>query len=161
MTQETHRGVSVTDEAWPSAVAGDSPATNVLFVHPSYPNQFTAIAQKLNESPDIQCHALVYETMVPQNGNNSNVPHYGFYPDGQVTPQTYPLLNTFETGMRNARGMLNTLSALQAKLRFDAVVGSLPFGSTAGEALRKSGDDFDLLVGDSTQPRGPRRRALA
>jgi glycosyltransferase involved in cell wall biosynthesis len=103
----------------------------VLFVHPSYPNQFSAIGAQLNNDPHFQCCALVHQAFGPQVlAERSRMPHFGFQPDGQTNGFSYPYAVPFEDGMRNGRGIAHALLALDQAYHFDAIVGHAAFGST-------------------------------
>lgn len=112
----------------PAQEKGETPA-RVLFVHPSYPNQFCAIAEALNQEPSYECYGLVHQALAPQPGANGRVPYFGFVPDGQVDAYAYPFSTTFENGLRNARGILYALLNLMPHVQFDVIVGYAGFGS--------------------------------
>src|SRR2546423_14323123 len=78
----------------------------VLFVHPSYPSQFTNIADELNKHPNFQCFGLVHEGCGPLiRAAGPRIPYFCFRPDGEATAYSYPYALPFESGMRNGRGI--------------------------------------------------------
>jgi len=103
----------------------------VLFVHPSYPSQFTDLGNELNQHPNFQCFGLAHEACAPMiRAAGSGMPHFCFWPDGEANPYSYPFALPFEAGMRNGRGIAHTFVALDAAYHFDAVVGHAAFGAT-------------------------------
>jgi glycosyltransferase involved in cell wall biosynthesis len=103
----------------------------VLFVHPAFPNQFTALGAELNRDPSFECYGLTHQGAAPLVATaEGSMPHFGFWPDGQLTPYTYPYLQLYENGLRNAMGMARTQLAIRNAYRFDAVVGHAGFGAT-------------------------------
>jgi glycosyltransferase involved in cell wall biosynthesis len=103
----------------------------VLFAHPAFPNQFTALGAELNRDPAFECYGLTHQGAAPLVAASPGaMPHFGFWPDGQITASTYPYLQLYETGLRNALGMARTLMAVRNRYRFDAVIGHAGFGGT-------------------------------
>ena len=102
----------------------------VLFVHPAFPNQFTAIGVELNRQTGFECYGLTHWSNGPSVASSSGIPHFGFVPDGAVTNYSYPYLQTFENGLRNARGIAQTLSSINMAHHFDVVVGHAGFGAS-------------------------------
>src|SRR5262245_24209242 len=103
----------------------------VLFIHPSFPNQFTAIAAELGKQPDFECLGLVHQGFAPAVvASGAATPHFGFLPDGQVSDQIYPYVATFESSLRNAAGIARALLAMKQAYRLDAVVGHAAFGAS-------------------------------
>jgi glycosyltransferase involved in cell wall biosynthesis len=102
----------------------------VLFIHPAFPNQFTAIGAELNKHPEFECYGLTHQIMGEAVARSGGMPYFGFVPDGQVTNYTYPYLSTFETGLRNALGIARTLLALRPTMCFDVVIGHAGFGAS-------------------------------
>ena len=113
----------------PIYASGES-TIEVLFIHPSYPSQFTAIAAELNRRPGYRCTGLTGQVFLPAVPAESDVVYYGFASDGQVTDQTYPFAGSFEAGMRNARGIANALLTIPRNARYDVVIGHASFGSS-------------------------------
>lgn len=101
----------------------------VLFIHPAYPNQFTEIARVLHAQGDLEIVGLVDQAMLPQAADDP-VPHLGFTADGAPTPGSYPFVNTFESGIRQARGLAQQLVQLRQTQPVDVVVGHAGFGTT-------------------------------
>lgn len=103
----------------------------VLFVHPSYPSQFTNIGNELNNDPNFQCFGLVHEGCGPMvRAAGQGMPHFCFRPDGEIGSSSYPYALPFESGMRNGRGIAHTVVTLDNAYHFDAIVGHAAFGST-------------------------------
>ena len=103
----------------------------VLFVHPSFPSQFTNLGNELNQQPNFQCFGLAHEACAPLiRAAGSGMPHFCFRPDGEANPYSYPFALPFESGMRNGRGIAHTFVGLDAAYHFDAVVGHAAFGAT-------------------------------
>jgi glycosyltransferase involved in cell wall biosynthesis len=116
-----------------SAPGAPDPARplRVLFVHPAYPNQFTDIGAELDKDPGFVCYGLVHQEMGPAvAAAGTGIPHFGFLPDGAPAPNAYSYLTGFEEGLRNARGIVQTLLAIQPGYQFDAIVGHAGFGAT-------------------------------
>jgi len=129
--------VALSSEANPKTSLPEEPPSGldrplrVLFIHPVYPNQFTALGAEVGKSPGFECFGLTHQGFGPMvSAAESGMPHFGFLPDGATTMNTYPHLTTFEYGMRNARGIANVLMAMGREYRFDAVVGHASFGAT-------------------------------
>ncbi|MBI1762145.1 MAG: glycosyltransferase [Acidobacteria bacterium] len=103
----------------------------VLFIHPSFPNQFSALATTLNAQPGFECYGLVNQAFLPAvAAAEPGLPYFGFVPDAQGATHAYPLLETFESGARNGLGIAAVLPALQQTYRFDAIIGHAAFGAT-------------------------------
>lgn len=103
-----------------------------LFVHPAYPNQFTAVAEALARGDGgeaFECACLVHRAALAA-GERPTVPHYAFESDGAVDLRSYPLSCCFESGMRTARGLSHTLAALARRQRFDVCVAYAGFGAS-------------------------------
>jgi glycosyltransferase involved in cell wall biosynthesis len=103
----------------------------VLFVHPSYPSQFTNIGSELNNDSNFQCFGLVHEGCAPMvRAAGQGMPHFCFRPDGETGSSSYAYALPFEAGMRNGRGIAHTVVSLDNAYHFDAIVGHAAFGST-------------------------------
>jgi len=106
-------------------------SVRVLFIHPSFPNQFTALAAELHKAPGFSCFGMVHAGWGPTVvAAAAPFPHFGFLPDGQSTAWTYPYAATFEDGMRNGRGVVSTLLAMHAANQFNVIIGHAAFGVT-------------------------------
>ena len=113
-----------------STARSDQP-TRVLFIHPAYPGQFTAIGTELNKRPDFECFGLVHQGMSPQvAAAGEGMPHFTFLPDGELAQYTYPGTSVVEYGARNAAGIAAALLSIKQVMSFDAIVGHAGFGST-------------------------------
>ena len=111
----------------------DRQTRRVLFIHPSFPSQFTAIGAELAAMPGMECYGLTYQANGPQIAAASpGMPHFGFLPDGALTPYSYGPSGPFEIGMRNARGIAATLLGIRERYIFDAVVAHAMFGAMLG-----------------------------
>ena len=103
----------------------------VLFVHPAYPNQFTSIGVELNKLPGFECYGLVHNDMGAQVvASGAGMQHFGFTPDGQTSPYTYPYIGPYEYAARNATGIVNALLTINQAHKLDAIVGHAAFGSS-------------------------------
>ena len=105
----------------------DGRPLRALFIHPAYPNQFTAVAEELNRRGGFECFGLCHRSAAA--ADPPPFPHFAFDADGQVGPQSYPISWCFEAGMRNARGIWHALGELSARIRFDVCVGYAGFGA--------------------------------
>lgn len=119
------------DSAATDSVATSTAPTRVLFIHPAYPSQFTAIGTELNKRPDFECFGLVHHGMTPQvaAAATTGMTHFTFLPDGDLTPYTYPGTSVFEYATRNAAGIAAALLSIKQVVSFDAIVGHAGFGS--------------------------------
>lgn len=103
----------------------------VLFIHPAYPSQFTAIGEALNKTPGFECYGLVHNDMAAGvEASGAEMQHFGFQPDGQTTAYTYPYISPIEYAARNATGIASALTTICQTVRFDAIVGHAGFGSS-------------------------------
>ena len=116
---------------WQQAAPDSDEFLRVLFVHPSFPSQFTSLANELNQHPNFQCFGLAHEGCgAAIRAARQTMPYFLFRPDGEANPYSYPFALPFEAGMRNGRGIAHTFVALDNAYHFDAVVGHAAFGST-------------------------------
>lgn len=119
------------DTTAPSTAPRADRPTRVLFIHPAYPSQFTAIGTELNKRSDFECFGLVHHGMAAQvAAAGAAMPHFTFLPDGEISASTYPGTSVFELATRNAAGIAAALLSLKQVMSFDAIVGHAGFGST-------------------------------
>lgn len=104
----------------------------VLFIHPAYPSQFTAIGMELNKRGGFECYGMAHGLLGAAAANNADMPHFAFLPDGQPDQHSYVYSLATEQGMRTARGVLYSVAALSQFHRFDAIIGHAAFGTTLG-----------------------------
>ncbi|HWE04974.1 MAG TPA: glycosyltransferase [Tepidisphaeraceae bacterium] len=102
----------------------------VLFIHPAFPNQFTALGAELGKRAGFDCYGMVHHVMSRDAASAGGMRHFVFEPEGQATPDGYAFTNPFESGVRNARGIARSLRLIKHAYPFDAVVGHAGFGST-------------------------------
>lgn len=107
---------------------------NVLFIHPSYPNQFTRIAHKMGQYNGIKCSCLVDAAFSAQvRADGVPIAYYGFQKDqgnGNAGSAGYFYSSTCEDAIRNGKGVAETLSAIIKTTPVDIVVGHAAFGAT-------------------------------
>lgn len=104
---------------------------NVLFVHPSYPNQFTQIAHKMGQHKNIKCSCLVDAGFTPQiRSDGVPIAYYGYQKDGCPNSAGYFYSSTCEDAIRNGRGVAQALASIMQTGPIDVVVGHAAFGTT-------------------------------
>lgn len=104
---------------------------NVLFVHPSYPNQFTQIAHQMGKHKNIKCSCLVDAGFSPQiRADGVPIAYYGFQKDGCSNSASYFYSSTCEDAIRNGKGVAQALASIIQTGRIDVVVGHAAFGTT-------------------------------
>jgi glycosyltransferase involved in cell wall biosynthesis len=101
----------------------------VVFVHPSYPNQFTQIAHRLGAKSGWECSCLV-ETRFTQAVRRDQPPiaYYGY--DQAATACENDYAQSLEDGLRCGKAVVEALAHLQATEGLDVVVGHASFGTT-------------------------------
>jgi glycosyltransferase involved in cell wall biosynthesis len=103
---------------------------NVLFIHPSHPNQFTRIAHRLARRKGWRCAFLVDDRFTEAvRSEDPPIPYYGF--QEQPVPEDLPLLaRPLEEATRRGRAILECAARIHAETPFDAAVGHACFGTT-------------------------------
>lgn len=102
----------------------------VVFVHPSYPNQFTRLAAALAERHGWECAFLVDETFTGQvRREQPSSAYYGYREDAVPLSGNY-YSQCLEEGARRGKAVVEALSHLRAAGRVDVVVGHASFGTT-------------------------------
>jgi glycosyltransferase involved in cell wall biosynthesis len=103
---------------------------NVVFVHPSHPNQFTEIAYGLSRRSGFTCSFLVQEGFSAQIRNaKPPIGFYGYREEPAVESNAY-FLQPMEKGARCGKAVLEALAHLKAAGAVDVVVGHAAFGTT-------------------------------
>ena len=103
----------------------------VLFIHPSYPNQFTQIAHAIGCQNGIECACLVDLGFAPQiQADNVPITYYGYQKDGGSATAAYFYTSTYEDAIRHGKGITDVLSSLVQNRLVDLVVGHASFGTT-------------------------------
>jgi glycosyltransferase involved in cell wall biosynthesis len=103
---------------------------NVVFVHPSYPNQFTGIAHGLGRRDGWDCACLVNEGFtetIRQDG--PPIGYYGFREEAREPSGSFYVRN-LEAGARCGKAVAEALARLHAEWGIDCVVGHAAFGTT-------------------------------
>ena len=102
----------------------------VIFVHPSYPNQFTRIAHGLGEREGWECAFLVNEGFTEQvRRENPPIAYYGFRE--KVSPPSGSFyIQSLEEGTHRGKAVVEALAYLKASVGLDMVVGHAAFGTT-------------------------------
>ncbi len=102
----------------------------VVFVHPSYPNQFTGISQALGARNGWDCSFLVNEAFAEQiRRARPSIAYYGFREETITASGTY-YTQSLEEGARRGKAVVEALAHIQASAGVDLVVGHASFGTT-------------------------------
>ena len=103
---------------------------NVVFVHPSHPNQFTRIAHALGERDGWQCAFLVHEKFTDAvRADDPPIPYYGFREELTAGPGAF-YTQCLEDAIRCGKAVVDALGPLHAAGDVDVVVGHASFGTT-------------------------------
>lgn len=102
----------------------------VLFIHPAYPSQFTAIAHAMAEWPGVETAFLTDSALGGEIRNdNVPIPYFGYSKDpAPGTPVWYA--TSYDEGVRHGKGVADVLPAVMAEFPADVVVGHASFGTT-------------------------------
>jgi glycosyltransferase involved in cell wall biosynthesis len=102
----------------------------VVFVHPSYPNQFTPIVHRLGSQAGWECACLVDARFTEAvRRDDPPIAYYGY----QAFPAAvsgYDYAQSLEDGLRCGKAVVEALAHLQATEGVDVVVGHASFGTT-------------------------------
>jgi glycosyltransferase involved in cell wall biosynthesis len=102
----------------------------VVFVHPSYPSQFTHIAHLLGECQGWESACLVHEGFTDVvRQDKPPIAYYGFHEESNSTSGSY-YTQSIEEGMRRGKAVAEALAHLQNSVGVDVVVGHASFGTT-------------------------------
>jgi glycosyltransferase involved in cell wall biosynthesis len=102
----------------------------VVFVHPSYPNQFTRVAHTLSQRDGWECAALVDERFADAvRRDDPPIPYYGFREEPAPASGNY-YTQCLEDGVRCGKAVVEALTHLRAAGDVDVVVGHASFGTT-------------------------------
>jgi glycosyltransferase involved in cell wall biosynthesis len=102
----------------------------VVFVHPSYPNQFTDIAHALSRREGWECAGLVHEGFTDSVRRDAPpIPYYGFREEPAPTSGNY-YTQCLEDGIRCGKAVVEALAHMRAAGDVDVVVGHASFGTT-------------------------------
>jgi hypothetical protein len=103
---------------------------NVLFIHPAYPNQFTAIAHGMAGIPGMKCAFLTEQGNIPQViRDNAPIPYYAYIKDGETGKDCW-YLTSYEEGLRHGKAVADTLPRVMETFVPDLVIGHGSFGTT-------------------------------
>jgi glycosyltransferase involved in cell wall biosynthesis len=102
----------------------------VVFVHPSYPNQFTGIAHGLATRLGWDCAFLVNEGFTDViRKDNPPIAYYGFRESVSANGAA-SYFKTLEDGTRRGQSVVEALAYLKKSVGVDMVVGHAAFGTT-------------------------------
>ena len=102
----------------------------VVFVHPSYPSQFTRIAEALGRRKGWECACLVDERFTDAvRRDDPPIAYYGFRDEAEPAATTY-YTRCVEESLRCGKAVVDALAHLHAAGAVDAVVGHASFGTT-------------------------------
>lgn len=103
---------------------------NVLFIHPAYPNQFTAIAHALDR---VAGYRTAFLTDMGNAGQirKDQVPiaYFGYNRDGDPNPSCW-YVTGYEESLRHAKGVADVLPMVLEDFPADIVIGHASFGTT-------------------------------
>ncbi len=103
----------------------------VLFIHPSYPSQFTQIAHHMRSQNGIECACLVDIAFATQiQADQVPITYYGYQKDGDSTSTGYFYTSNYEDAIRHGKGIADVLPSLVQDHLVDLVVGHASFGTT-------------------------------
>lgn len=102
----------------------------VLFIHPAYPNQFTALAHYLGR---VQGYETAFLTDMGQASQIQKdavpIPYFGYSRDGGIeNPCWY--VSCYEDALRHGKGVADTLPSVLDIFPADLVIGHASFGTT-------------------------------
>jgi hypothetical protein len=101
-----------------------------VFIHPSYPNQFTELAYRLAEREGWDCAFLVQDRFTDQvRRDNPPLTYYGYHEVAAPTPVSY-YVQCLEEGVRRGKAVVEALAHIRASAGLDVVVGHACFGTT-------------------------------
>ena len=101
-----------------------------LFVHPSYPNQFTRIAHTLGTRGGWDCACLVQDAFTESvRRDDPPIAYYGFQEKSAPISGNY-YSQCLEEGVRCGKAVVEAVSHLQAAGHVDVVIGHASFGTT-------------------------------
>ncbi len=102
----------------------------VLFIHPAYPSQLTAIAHAMAEVSGVETAFLTdmaYENQI--RSDNVPIPYFGYVKDPSPgNPAWYA--SSCDEGIRHGKGVADVFPAVMAAFPADVVVGHASFGTT-------------------------------
>lgn len=102
----------------------------VVFVHSTYPSQFTEIANNLAKRQGWECSFLVSEDYSASvQAANPPIAYYGYQEERGRNGAAFYLQN-MEEGTRRGKAVLEALAHLRAAAGIDVVVGHASFGTT-------------------------------
>lgn len=102
----------------------------VLFIHPAYPSQFTAIAHAMAIVPGVETAFLTDAGFGDQVRNdNVPIPYYGYTKDPSPgNPVWYT--TSYDEGIRHGKGVCDVFPDIMTSFPPDVVVGHASFGAT-------------------------------
>lgn len=102
----------------------------VVFVHPSYPNQFTRIAERLAQVAGWECACLVRDEFAAVVKRDAPaIAYYGYREAPSALSGNY-YTQSLEEGARCGKAVAEALVHIQATAGLDVVVGHACFGAT-------------------------------
>ena len=102
----------------------------VVFVHPSYPNQFSRIAEGLAATAGWDCACLVREEFTEAvRRDEPTIAYYGYREAPSALSGNY-YSQSLEEGIRCGKSVVEALAHIKAGAGLDVVVGHASFGTT-------------------------------
>ncbi|GAB6095363.1 glycosyltransferase [Desulfatiferula olefinivorans] len=102
----------------------------ILFIHPAYPNQFTALSHELCRVEGVET-AFLTDMAQADRIRQDRVPiaYFGYEADGRADGACW-YLKGYEEALRQGRGVVDTLPAVLNEFPADLVIGHASFGTT-------------------------------
>lgn len=102
----------------------------VLFIHPAYPSQFTAIAHAMDGVPGVETAFLTDVGFGDQIRNdNVPIPYFGYTKDPSPGESVW-YTTSYDEGIRHGKGVCDVLPDIMTSFPADVVVGHASFGAT-------------------------------
>jgi glycosyltransferase involved in cell wall biosynthesis len=102
----------------------------VVFVHPSYPNQFTRVAARLAADYGWDCACLVRDEFASSVKRDApEIAYYGYREESSRLSGNY-YSQTLEEGARCGKAVAEALAHIKKTAGLDVVVGHASFGTT-------------------------------
>lgn len=102
----------------------------VLFIHPAYPSQFTAIAHAMAGVPGVET-AFLTDVAFGDQIRSDNVPisYFGYTKDPSPGESVW-YMTSYDEGIRHGKGVCDVLPDIMTSFPADVVVGHASFGAT-------------------------------
>jgi glycosyltransferase involved in cell wall biosynthesis len=102
----------------------------VLFIHPAYPSQFTAIAHAMAGVTGVETAFLTDAAFGDQiRSDNVPIPYYGYTKDSSPGESVW-YMTSYDEGIRHGKGVCDVMPDIMTSFPPDVVVGHASFGST-------------------------------